>query len=139
MGTAEGRVSLRSSEQLSITGDLRSVRAQAQIQGRDNPASGWGVVAKRGTVLDGLDVRATVKDGVALIEHGAVRSNNQWFVTKGTVDLRQQAIDVLLAVRPVRAQDRTVRSIDPREADLIALTGPWAEPAIRLAETLPLP
>ena len=139
MGTAEGRVSLRSSEQLSIPGDLRSVRAQAQIQGRDNPATGWGVVAKRGSVLDGLDVRATVKDGVAAIEHGAVRSNNQWFVTKGTVDLRKQALDVLLAVRPVRAQDRTVRSVDPREADLIAVTGPWVEPAIRLAETLPLP
>jgi hypothetical protein len=139
MQSADGRLSLRSSDPVAIPGDVRSVRAQAQIQGRDNPAAGWGVVAKRGTTLDSLDLRATVKDGVASIEHGAVRANNQWLVTKGQVDLRQQALDLFLVLRPARAQDRSVKPVDLREADLITLKGPWSEPAFRLADTLPMP
>jgi hypothetical protein len=39
----------------------------------------------------------------------------------------------------VRAQDRSVKPVDLREADLITLKGPWSEPAFRLADTLPMP
>jgi AsmA protein len=136
---ANGRLTVRALETMRIGADLKSVRAQAQIQGRDRPAVGWGVVAKSATAIDQADVRISLQDGVAEIDHGALKSGNQWLVTKGRVDLRRQSLDLLMAFRPVRAQERTPRPVEPREADLIAVTGPWSEPALRLVEAAPPP
>jgi hypothetical protein len=137
--SADGKLALRSTELVRVPVDFKSIRAQAQMQGRSRSPAGWGLVNRAGTALDSVDIRMIVKGGAAEIEHGTVRSGNQWLVTKGRVDVRQETLDLLLALRPARAQDRVVRPVDLLESDLISLSGPWAEPAFRMHEAPPPP
>jgi AsmA protein len=137
--STSGRVALRSAEPTKLPIDMKSIRVQAKVQGRSASPIGWGLVGRASSNVEYVDIRLALKDGVADVEQGSIKSGDQWMVAKGQVDLRRQTLNLIAGFRSAKTGEKSTRALDLREVDLVSVTGPWLQPAFRGVEAPPVP
>ena len=109
--------------------DLKSLLATAQKQ----PLNGWAQSRRGSTVLDSLQGRVVLSEGVVYTEAFSAALGDALMTASGGGNLRSGLVDIKLSLAAAKAaQDRGTAQ---GSFDTLTLRGPWNEPSIR-AETV---
>lgn len=132
-----GKASLQLAPGARVPVDLKGLRALA----KGGAQTGWVGIAKGQTQFEQLDVRATLSNGVAVMETHQGRAGAHAFALSGQMLLPDTELDLRLAVRAVSAAERATptppRASDFLGADVVRLRGPMRAPSL-MAEDLGL-
>lgn len=113
--------------------DLKGLVAAAQKQ----PVNGWSQVRRGATMVDSLQGRLVLSEGVIYTEAFSAAMGDAMLTATGGGSLRSGVLDlrVLMAGRTTGERTAHAAAALTGQADAIVLKGPWHEPSIR-AETV---
>jgi hypothetical protein len=135
--SAAGKAGLVTTAGPKLQGDLQSLKATAVAHEKsreksDATAIGWGAIANGLTPVDGLEIRADVANGSAIIRKGVVQTFNQKFDLTGRVDFVARQLDIAVRSAPVKsAEGKSVKTSQSAGVPTVLLRGPWERPVVR--------
>jgi len=97
---------------------------------------GWGPLAKAHTVIESLEARTVIHDGVLFTETLQARSGTAGVAASGRVDLANRTLDLRLQTKPGVPTDRPLKPADMIGAESATVRGSWQEPFVRADESL---
>jgi len=121
-----GKAALSMSEGGRIALDLKAVRQAAKVGQR-----GWAALAKSHTIVERLEARSLIIDGVAFAEDIQARAGDVALALTGRFGLVDGNMDARLVLRPGAASAGAARTVDAGAGEIVTLRGPWPDPVLR--------
>jgi hypothetical protein len=128
MDRLAGKVTINSAAPGRLGIDLMRL-ADAVAAGR---TGGWAKLAQGSTQFDKLDLKFVLREGILLTENAEISGRESSWVATGVVNLPANRVDLRLVQTPPAAPDAGAKSA------VLEFRGPWNEPVVRDAATLPV-
>ncbi len=119
LSSLDGRLSLTVPGEATIGLNLAALTSPPKADG----GPGWGGVLDRSTLARALTLRLTAANGVLSTEAAEVETAAGRFAAAGTIDLRENTIDMTVSRTAAGAADTALR-------EAVRVHGPLAEPEI---------
>jgi uncharacterized protein involved in outer membrane biogenesis len=130
LASLQGRLSVALAEPGRIGLDINRLAATDQ---QEAPAS-WDEISQRPIVVDQLDARFVVTNGVMQPQNAEAISGQRALTVNGSIDLVQSQLDLELAVGEITKEATPgTGELEIKKRDIIRLRGPWNSPSIRTA------
>jgi len=123
-----GKAALSVADGGRLAFDAKALRAAARESGRP---PGWGTLAKGQTVVEHMQARGLLREGVLTAELAQARAGQLAIAAAGRVDLAERTLDLQLFAKANPPADRPLKTADLVDADLVSVTGSWQEPLVR--------
>jgi hypothetical protein len=128
MDRLAGKVTISSAVPGRLGIDLMRL-ADAVAAGR---TGGWSKLAQGSTQFDRLDLKFVLREGILLTENAEISGRESSWVATGVVNLPANRVDLRLVQTPPPTPNASAKSA------VLEFRGPWNEPVVRDAATLPV-